>query len=103
MGVCATGVIAEAAKPSRKASHQMSPERVMDPERMTTPGSTQLTNEAVASPSANAEREKQAAAKALPDSASSCRARPPSTSGSDSLRSESYQAVMPEPEQKASM
>ena len=48
MGVAATGVIAEAAKPSRRASHQMSPERVIDPDRITTAGYTQLTNEAVA-------------------------------------------------------
>ena len=103
MGVSATGVIALAANPSRRASHQMSPERVIDPERMTAAGSVQLTSDAVASPRAYAERAKHEAARAFPPSASSCRARPPSTAGSDSPRNESYQAVMPEPEQKDSM
>ena len=80
IGVSATGFIALAAKPSRRPSHQISPERVIEPEIMTAAGSTQLTSEAVASPSAYAEREKQALASGSPASASSCSARPPSTS-----------------------
>ena len=54
MGVCATGVIAEAAKPSRRASHQIGPALTTEPETTITSGSMRLPMPPTHSPSARA-------------------------------------------------